>query len=204
MGENPDDIPEIEILSSQAEKYDDAGPHVPAGAPPGGEADMAEVPVAPESEEWKKKHDEMKDRLMWMAADFDNYKKRVLKEKEEFLKFSQENLLKGVLPVLDNLERALAVLRGHEQEATPAFASMKQGVEMVLRQFWGVLEKHGVTKIKAVGEKFDPRVHEVMTQEESSEHPDETVLEELLSGYMIHDRVLRPSQVKISKTPTAT
>jgi molecular chaperone GrpE len=203
MPDEPDDIPEIEILSSQAEKFDDTGAPAPGGAPPGGEADMAEVPAAPGSDEWKKKHDEVKDRLMWVAADFDNYKKRVLKEKEEFLKFSQENLLKEVLPVLDNLERALAVLRGHEQEATPAFASMKQGVEMVLRQFWGVLENHGVTKIKAAGEKFDPRMHEVMLQEESSEHPDETVLEELLSGYMIHDRVLRPAQVKISKPPAS-
>jgi len=145
----------------------------------------------------------VKERLLWVAADFDNYKKRIAKEREELHKFSQAGLLKEVLPVLDNLERALAALEGHEQEATPAFAALKQGVDMVLKQFHSVLAKHGVTRIEAKGQPFDPRVHEVMMQVESADHPDETVLDELQGGYMIHDRVLRPARVRVTKKPVA-
>jgi molecular chaperone GrpE len=78
-------------------------------------------------------------------------------------------------------------------------ATLKQGVEMTLRQFQAFLEKHNVVKIKALGEKFDPRAHEVMFQEETDQAPDETVLEELQSGYLLQDRVLRPALVKVAK-----
>lgn len=184
--------PEIEILSSQADRYDDAG----------NAADIPAEPVLPaqaveELEEWKKKHGELKDKLMWMAADFDNYKKRALKEKDEFLKFSQASLLKEFLVVVDNLERAVGSIPGEDQDK--GLLVLKQGVELTLKQFQSVLEKHGVTKVKTVGEKFDPRFHEVMFQEETDKVPDETVLEELQSGYLLHDRVLRPALVKTAK-----
>ncbi len=184
--------PEIEILSSQAEAYDDAG----------NAATLPDEPVLPakaqeELEEWKKKHDELKDKLMWIAADFDNYKKRALKEKEEFLKFSQASLLKEFLVVVDNLERAVSSIPAEDQDK--GLLVLKQGVELTLKQFQSVLEKHGVTKVKAAGEKFDPRFHEVMFQEETDKVPDETVLEELQSGYLLNDRVLRPALVKTAK-----
>ncbi len=188
----PEEIPEIEILSSQAENFE---------APPDGKD--VPPPDSSQGEDWKKRHDEVKERLLWVAADFDNYKKRIAKEREELHKFSQAGLLKEVLPVLDNLERALAALEGHEQEATPAFAALKQGVDMVLKQFHSVLAKHGVTRIEAKGQPFDPRVHEVMMQVESADHPDETVLDELQGGYMIHDRVLRPARVRVTRKPVA-
>jgi molecular chaperone GrpE len=188
----PNQEPEIEILSSQAEAYDDAGNA--AVIPP-------EPVIAPETqaqlEEWKKKHDEVKEQLVWMAADFDNYKKRALKEKEEFLKFSQASLLKEFLVVVDNLERAVGSIPADDQDK--GFLSLKQGVELTLKQFQSVLEKHGVSKVKTVGEKFDPRFHEVMFQEETDKFPDETVMEELQSGYLLHDRVLRPALVKVAK-----
>ena len=148
-------------------------------------------------EDLKKKHEEIKDQLSWVAADFDNYKKRALKEKEEFLKFSQANLLKEFLLVGDNLERAVGSLP--VDDADNGFLVLKQGVELTLKQFHTVLEKHGVTKMKAVGEKFDPRFHEVMFQEETDQFPDETVMEELQGGYLLNERVLRPALVKVAK-----
>lgn len=189
---DPNNEPEIEILSSQKEAYDDAG----------NAADIPAEPVVPaqaleELEEWKKKHDDIKEQLVYLAADFDNYKKRTLKEKEEDRKFSESKLLKEFLVVVDNLERALAALPPDDQDK--GLLVLKQGVELTLRQFQSLLTQHGVTRMKALGEKFDPRMHEVMFQEETDKFPDETVLEELQGGYLLHDRVLRPALVKTAK-----
>ena len=148
-------------------------------------------------EDWQKKHDETKEKLLWMTADFENYKKRVLKDKEDHLKFSQADLLKEVLLVADNLERALAALPADDNDK--GLLSLKQGVDLTLKQFNSILAKYNVTKIKAKGEKFDPHMHEVMFQEETTQFPDGTVLEELQSGYLLYDRVLRPAMVKIAK-----
>ena len=187
--------PEIEILNSHPSTYDDDGnaSDLPVEEPiPAGEATAVSA-----AEEWKKKHDELKDQLLWTAAEFDNYKKRALKEKDEFLKFAQAGLLKEFLVVADNLERAVA----SAPTAEGTMGTLKQGVELTLRQFHSVLEKNGVTKIKTKGEKFDPRAHEVMMQEETDKFPDETVIEELQSGYKLHDRILRPALVKIARAP---
>jgi molecular chaperone GrpE len=156
-------------------------------------ADSSEL----EAEDWQKKHDEVKDKLLWVAADFDNYKKRALKDKEDHLKFSQAGLLAEILVVADNLERALAALPVDDNDK--GLLSLKQGVDLTLKQFNSILAKYNVTKIKAKGEKFDPRLHEVMFQEETTQFPDGTVLEELQSGYLLYDRVLRPAMVKIAK-----
>jgi len=182
--------PEVEILNSHPTSYDDAGnaSELPQEEPMD--------PAAAEAvDEWKKKHDEVKEQLLWTAAEFDNYKKRALKDKEEFLKFAQAGLLKEFLVVADNLERAVASVAGSEG----TMGTLKQGVELTLRQFQSILEKHGITKIKTKGEKFDPRAHEVMMQEETDQFPEETVIEELQSGYKLHDRILRPALVKIAK-----
>lgn len=184
--------PEVEILSSQPVIYDSDGNPVDPPADPSLSPEALEL-----IDEWKKKHDELKDQLLWTAADFDNYKKRTLKEKEDFLKFSQASLLKEFLVVVDNLERAISALPTEDQDK--GFLALKQGVELTLKQFQSVLEKHGVSKVKTVGEKFDPRFHEVMFQEPTNDFPDETVMEELQSGYLLHDRVLRPALVKIAK-----
>ena len=151
------------------------------------------------TEDWQKKHDELKEKMLYAAADFENYKKRSLKEKEELLKFSQAGVLKEVLVVADNLERTLAALPGDDTDK--GFLSLKQGVELTLKQITSFLEKNQVTKIQAKGQKFDPRFHEVMFQEENKTVADETVLEELQTGYLHHDRVLRPTLVKIAKNP---
>jgi molecular chaperone GrpE len=165
-----------------------------AGQNPEAPVETATVTAA---EDWQKKHDEVKEKLIWMTADFDNYKKRALKDKEDHLKFSQADLLKEVLVVADNLERALVALPADDNDK--GLLSLKQGVDLTLKQFNSILAKYNVTKIKAKGEKFDPRMHEVMFQEETTQFPDGTVLEELQSGYLLYDRVLRPAMVKIAK-----
>ena len=191
---DPNQEPEVEILSSQSETYDDAGnaSTIPQEKPVPAEA-------LEELEQWKKRHDEVKEQLVWMAADFDNYKKRALKDKDEFLKFSQAGVLKEMLVVVDNLERALAALPKDDQDK--GLLTLKQGVELTLKQFQSILERHGVAKVKTVGEKFDPKCHEVMFQEATDKFPEDTVMEELQSGYVLHERVLRPALVKVAKKP---
>lgn len=184
--------PEIEILSSQKERYDDAG----------NAANIPAEPVIPaqaieELEEWKKKHDDVKEQLVYLAADFENYKKRMSKERDEDRKFADSKLLKEFLVVADNLERAVSALPPDDQDK--GLLALKQGVELTLKQFHSILNLHGVTRIKALGEKFDPRMHEVMFQEETDQAPDDTVLEELQAGYLLHERVLRPALVKVAK-----
>ena len=195
--ESSDAVPEVEILYSVAEPTEEFKKTGGKTAESQSSSEGSEQAVSDEGGEWKKKHDEVKDRLLWVAADFDNYKKRVLKEKEEFLKFSQAGLLKEFLVVVDNLERALAALPSDDMDK--GLLSLKEGVELTLRQFRSLLEKYGVTRIKALGEIFNPRFHEVMFQEETDRFPDDTVMEELQSGYLLQDRVLRPAMVKVAK-----
>jgi len=191
---NPDaENPDVEILSSSAEPDEDSP--TPKEKPSSRLA--GDISDNPQAEEWKQKHDEVKESYVWLAADFDNYKKRTLKEQEDNRKFIAAELLKEFLVVVDNLERALSALPADDQDK--GLLSLKQGVELTLKQFQNLLEKYGVKKIKALGEKFDPRYHQVLFQEVTDQAPDETVLEELQSGYMIHDRVIRAAMVKIAK-----
>jgi molecular chaperone GrpE len=193
---NPENEPEVEILSSAVEHFPDAPPPVPAAVedlPPGDDA----CPVQGPEEDWKAKYDESREKMLWLAAEFDNYKKRVLKEREEHLKFASGSVLKEFLAVADNLERALGAMPA--EEATGAAAKLKQGVDLTLRAFQSALQKHGVARIAAKGEKFNPRLHEVMFEEKTDQAPDDTVLEELQSGYMLHERVLRPTLVKVAR-----
>jgi molecular chaperone GrpE len=183
--------PEVEILSSSPETEDGVEKPKPSSRLVGDTSDN------PQAEEWKKKHDEVKDSYLWLAADFDNYKKRTLKEQEENRKFIAADVIKEFLVVGDNLERALSALPADDQDK--GLLSLKQGVELTLKQFFSMLDKYGVKKMKTVGEKFDPRFHQVLFQEVTDKAPDETVLEELQSGYLIHERVIRAALVKIAK-----
>jgi molecular chaperone GrpE len=194
--ENNGEVPEVEILSSAPEL-----PEEQNFVGKTGEEQAISSGLGPEAQEWKNKHDEIKDKFLWLAADFDNYKKRALKEKEEFLKFSNAGLIREFLVVADNLERAMASLPSDDMDE--GLLKLKQGVDLTLRQFKSLLEKQGVTKIETVGEPFDPRLHEVVFQEPTDQFPDGTVMEELQSGYMLHERVLRPALVKVAKNPKA-
>lgn len=133
-------------------------------------------------------------------ADLENFRRRAQKEKEDLARYANENILKELLPVLDNLERALEHAR---QEVGAGEESLRQGVEMTLGLFAKSLEKFGVTPIQAEGAPFDPAWHEAMGQLESAEHPANTVVKELQKGYQLNGRLLRPTLVMVAKAPAA-
>jgi Molecular chaperone GrpE (heat shock protein) len=132
-------------------------------------------------------------RLQRLQAEFDNYRKRTVKEKEDISKYAAEQLVCEILPVLDNFERAINSVQKNQD-----IAAYAQGVEMIFRQLYNVLIKEGLTVIEAVGQAFDPNIHEAILSVESEEHPENTVIEEVQKGYYLKDRVLRPSMVKVS------
>ena len=136
------------------------------------------------------------DLYLRQVADLENFKKRVAREKEEAIRYGNEALVKDLLPILDNLERALEHGELGDNEK-PLLA----GIEMVLKEFLEVLEKHGVTQISAKGEPFNPQKHEAFAQVESTDHEPNTVVEELHKGYFMADRLLRPSLVSVAKLP---
>ena len=139
------------------------------------------------------------DRYLRVCAEFDNYKKRAQRQMEDHKKFSNTALIKDLLPVVDNLERALAASNGN---ASTTEACMAEGVEMTLNEIKNILEKYNVTPIESLGEPFDPNYHDAMMQAESEEYPENTVIQELQKGYMLHDRVIRPAMVVVSKGPS--
>lgn len=143
--------------------------------------------------------DRLKDtheRLLRTAAEFDNYKKRAQKEKEDVQKFGAERLLKDFLPVLDNLERAL----DHAEQHDPR--QVIEGVKLVQKLFETTLARHGVSGFSAVGKPFDPSLHEALMQQESDAAPG-TVVSEMARGYKLHDRLVRPAAVVVAKARTA-
>ncbi len=136
------------------------------------------------------------DLFLRQSADLENFKKRVAREKEEAFRYGNEALVKDLLPILDNLERALehAELGGNGNP-------LLEGIELVLKGFLEILEKHGVTQISAKGETFNPQKHEAFAQVESKDHEPNTVVQELHKGYFMRDRLLRPSLVSVAKSP---
>jgi molecular chaperone GrpE len=135
------------------------------------------------------------DRMLRMAAELENYKKRTSRELEDMRKYATENLMRQLLDVVDNLERAIA--------SAPADSagdqSVVDGVALTLAEITKILEKHSVTPITALGEPFDPAFHQAMSQQESSDQPPNTVVQEFQKGYLMHDRLLRPAMVVVSK-----
>jgi molecular chaperone GrpE len=135
------------------------------------------------------------DRFLRLSAEFENYKKRSEREMRDFKKFANESLLKEMLPVVDNLQ--LALESSKEKETTTG--GLHEGVELTLKEMLRVLEKFGVKPVAAMDKPFDPSLHQAMMQEESDSHDEQTVIRELQKGYTIHDRLLRPAMVVVSK-----
>lgn len=165
-------------------------PQDPQDAPaaPDEAADAAQLEVL------KTERDNLQDRLLRTAAEFDNYRKRVDRERREQSESAAAGLLVELLPVVDNLERALQAPSG------PEAAGYRAGVELILRQLLDMLRKRGVTPIEALGADFDPRFHQAVSQETSDAHRDGEVMEELQRGYMLGERLLRPAMVKVAKS----
>ena len=129
-------------------------------------------------------------------AELENFKRRMQRDKSEALRFANEPLVRDLLPVVDNLERAIAHAQGGGNGQP-----LIEGVQLVLRAFLDVLEKHGVTRVSATGEPFDPTRHEAVAQVETEELPPNSVAEEHTPGYSLHNRLLRASMVSVSKAP---
>lgn len=136
------------------------------------------------------------DRFLRLSAEFENFKKRMEKEKNEAYKFATENLIKELLPVLDNLERAL-----DHGEAMIDPQGLLAGVELTLKGLHAALEKFGVAPVDASGKEFDPNLHEAVMVQEDARHPGGTVLNQLQKGYLLHTRLIRPAMVVVSKRP---
>lgn len=150
-------------------------------------------------EKLKEKEEEVKtiyDRLLRTQAEFENYKKRTEKEKSDLLKYANEEIIKELIHTVDNLEIAIKHARESNQSE-----GIIEGIEIILKQLLKSLERFGVKGFASVGEKFDPNRHEAVIQVESAEHEPNTIIAESQKGYFLHDRLLRPALVTVTKTP---
>jgi molecular chaperone GrpE len=189
-------------LFGAMEQHTDSIPKSPEAAPaPAVPAEMPVVEAADSPEALREtltaktqEADRLQERLVRLHAEFENYKKRMSREKAEFLKFANEGLILQVLPVLDNLERAITSARA-EAGSTPLI----EGIEMTARLFRATLEKAGVKPIESLGQPFDPGVHQAVAQVESLHGEANLVVEEIQRGYLLEGRVLRPAMVKVSR-----
>lgn len=158
--------------------------------------------AAEEPTELEKAHaerDRMREQLLRIAADFDNFRKRSRKEIEEVRRRATEDTLREVLPIVDNLERAANAMG----DATEV-AAVADGVHMVLRGFEDVASRLGLKRVPGVGNQFDPTCHDAMQQEETDEYPPGTIVSEIVPGYYLGERLLRPAMVVVAKPPTQT
>lgn len=163
--------------------------------PSAGAEESEQDPIEILNENLRKKDEEiaeLKGEFLRYKADTENFKKRLRKEKEDFSQYANERLLKELILINDNLERALSA-------PDPTVEILKEGVEMILKQFHSFLDKEKVELIESVGQKFDPTLHEVLRQMESDEHEDNTITEEYSKGYRLNGRILRPSKVVVAK-----
>ena len=137
------------------------------------------------------------DQLLRRQAEFENYRKRVERERSELYQHGRDDVLLQFLPVVDNFERALSSLESSEGDAE----ALRHGVELIHKQFKDALSKFGLEAVEAVGQTFDPHVHEAVTTEATDKHKENTVIEEFQRGYRIGDRLLRPAKVKVASSP---
>jgi molecular chaperone GrpE len=151
------------------------------------------APMPDELTDARRERDDYYDRLLRQAAEFDNYRKRTERERREMAQYAAGDVLEALLPVVDDLERAL------EAEAGSDAAAYRTGVELIYKQLQDLLAKRGVTPIEAVGQPFDPRFHQAITYEPSPGRAEGEVLEVVRRGYMHGDRLLRPAMVKVAR-----
>ena len=163
-----------------------------------------ETPEAPRSDvdELRRQLDEKQDRLLRALAEADNVRRRAQRDREEHARYANEALLRDLIPVLDNLDRALAAVRAAGRSTAEAgAASLLEGVELIQRELLKVLERAGVTRYSAVGQPFDPTRHEAVARVPSPDAAPDTVVAEQLPGYLLHGRVVRPALVAVAAAP---
>jgi molecular chaperone GrpE len=154
-------------------------------------------------QDWRQKAakaDEYWDRLLRVSADFDNYRKRAARERQEAIRFANESLLEKLIPILDSLEMALGAANQPQGANTEA---LKTGVNMIYDQLRSALADAGVEEVSALGKPFDPNWHEAVAQQESAAVPEGHVLQQIRKGYKLKERLLRPASVIVAKKPAA-
>ncbi len=150
-------------------------------------------------ESLEEKEEELKtlyDKLLRTQAEFENYKKRMTKEKNDLMKYANEEIIKEILHTVDNLERAIQHARESNQSE-----SITEGIDIILKQLLKSLERFGVNSFVSIGETFDPNKHEAVIQVESAEHEPNTIMAESQKGYFLRERLLRPALVTVTRTP---
>jgi molecular chaperone GrpE len=171
-----------------------------AGEPAGSQ----NAAVAPEQLEELKaraaKADEHWDRLLRTTADFENFKKRAIREKQDAIRFANEGLIEKLVPILDNFDMALAAAQASDGDAAQ---SLQAGIALIHQQLKQTLADAGLEEINAAGQKFDPNWHEAISQVETADTPEGQVVQQARKGYKLRDRLLRPASVVVSKTPAA-
>jgi molecular chaperone GrpE len=170
---------------------------VAGGAAPAAGADLqqsreCDPAVAERLEKLQAEKQELMNTLVRRQADFENYRKRVEKEREQDRNRGVEALVEKLLPVLDAFQRALVV------QDDPGYPEYRKGFELIYRQLWEALAKQGLERIESVGKEFNPHLHHAIERTETAEHPDGTVTSELQPGYVFHGRVLRPAMVRVA------
>ena len=179
-------VEDIEIVDAADQKHSD----------PADEKAEQDGELGADQEELNKitaENEDLRNRLLRAQAEFDNFRKRTLKEKESVRKYKAQDIANDLLPVVDSFDRAL------QTEVDEVAKSFAEGMEMVYRQLQDALQKHGVEKIETVGKEFDPNLHHAVMQVSDSEQPANTVVEELQKGYVLKDRVIRPAMVKVNQ-----
>jgi molecular chaperone GrpE len=185
-------------LENQDLKSEDLDHELPAAeggeeaAPAAVAAKPVEVIAPSETEKLKAERDALLDRLARLQAEFDNARKRAVRDQQEFREFAAADVIKNILPTLDNFERAL-------KAASADSTDFRNGIELIYRQFQDALQKIGVQPILAMGQPFDPRVHEAVEMVDTNDVPDHHVFDELQRGYKYKDRLLRPAMVRVAR-----
>jgi molecular chaperone GrpE len=158
-------------------------------------AAAGEVALAEQVQKLVAEKQDLTNTLIRLQADFDNYRKRIEKERDQARHRGVEHLVEQILPVLDGFDRALAA---HDD---PAYEEYRKGFELIRKKLWDVLAKQGVHQIEAVGKEFDPNLHHAIEQVPTTDYPDGAVIDELQPGYTFHHRVLRPAMVRVASGP---
>ncbi|WP_068774335.1 nucleotide exchange factor GrpE [Paenibacillus sp. FJAT-26967] len=175
--------------AGHAESVDEAGTGQESAQQDGEQSSARDA----ELQELRVQAEENQQRLLRTQADFDNFRRRSRQEKEEFAKYASLKLIEQLLPVIDNFDRALLSSR-----ETQDFEALAKGIEMVYRQLEQLMTQEGLTPIQAVGQPFNPEFHQAVMQVETEEYEEGIVVEEMQKGYMLKDRVIRPTMVKVS------
>ena len=171
------------------------GDHAADGAGEGLEGAEAAPPRSPE-EDVTAERDKLRDQLLRTAADFDNYRKRTRRDIDDAERRGREDTLRDILPVVDNLERAVAAAASAKD-----IAAVADGVRMVLKQFEDVASRIGLERLNTVGERFDPGVHDAIQQQETADHPAGTIVAEVVPGYRLGERLVRAAMVVVARPP---